>query len=110
MKRIFFAFNVALLALVSSPSASAAIIYSGLQNIPIPTNLGGVYLNLDTKGHSTSPITGWDVNPFYGGAGIAYETTFLPLLIGTGQDAPIAKLSVGALIGAGLNYATTYGV
>jgi hypothetical protein len=100
--------------LVCASSAPAAIIYSGLKNIPIPTSLGGVYLNLDTGAVSASSISGWDVNPFYGGAGVAYEATFLPILIGSAQDSPILRLHagdvIGATLGSGLNYATTFGV
>jgi hypothetical protein len=36
------------IALAAAPAASAAIVYSGVQNIPIPYTFEGVYLNLVT--------------------------------------------------------------
>jgi hypothetical protein len=51
-------------------SAHSAIIYSGLQNIAIPTTFDGIYLDVDTGATSTSTIGGWDVNFFFGGIGI----------------------------------------
>ena len=114
MKRFYSLFAPVVFSLACVTSTNAAIIYSSLQNIAIPTNLAGVYLNLDSKISSSSPVTGWDINPFYGGAGIAYEATFLPILIGNAQDSPIMRLHagdiIGATLGSGLNYATTFGV
>lgn len=57
-------------------SANAAVIYSGLQNIAIPTTFDGIYLDIDTGTTSTSTITGWDVNFFFGGIGIGGSAAF----------------------------------
>jgi hypothetical protein len=69
-------------ALMSSQTADAAVIYSGIQNINVPTTniFGGIYLDLTKPGSSFIPSTsgagpaeglntllpGWDVN-FYKG-------------------------------------------
>lgn len=84
-----------LLATAASPSA--AVVYSGVVDIPIPTTFSGVYLDLATSGTSTpgngadvvtpdsytigysEPAT-WDVNFFLGGIGIGYSPTFQPFV------------------------------
>jgi hypothetical protein len=81
----------------SSASLSAVVVYSGVVDIPISTNLSGVYLDLATSGTSTpgngadvvtpdsyaigysEPAT-WDVNFFLGGIGIGYSPTFQPFV------------------------------
>jgi hypothetical protein len=46
--------------------ASAAIVYSGVVNLPIPVNIDGVYLNVVTgaTGSAGSAVAGWDINPY----------------------------------------------
>ena len=86
MKRILSLFSVASLIAVSS--ASAAITYSGVQNIPIPSTFAGVTITLDrasaniyttdTSVTNTSG-SGWDLNFFLGGAGIANAPNAQPV-------------------------------
>jgi hypothetical protein len=55
---------------VLAPPASADVIYSNLQDIAIPADYAGVYLNVETGAWNTdifSPESGWDINPFLGG-------------------------------------------
>jgi len=85
-------------ALVIPSSAGAAIIYSGVQNIAIDTTFDGTYLNVDTGAHSSSVITGWDVNLFFGGYGIANSTTFQPVRASTDNMASVLNLASGTLI------------
>lgn len=89
--------------------ARAAIIYSGLQNIPIPTDFNGVFINVDTGAYGASAMTGWDINPFFGGAGIANSPSFQPARTSTANDAPIVRLSFSDFVDAGLNYSTGFG-
>lgn len=51
---------------IAAASASADVIYSGVQNINIPSTTSGVYLNVVTGLSSTTPAgaPGWDVNPW----------------------------------------------
>jgi len=50
----------------TAQKSEASIVYSGVQNIPIPLTVFGVYLNLQTGANGASPAAapGWDVNPF----------------------------------------------
>lgn len=52
-------------------SAEAAIVYSGVVNLPIPVSTNGLYLNVVTgannlppPGTSGSTVPGWDINPW----------------------------------------------
>ncbi len=87
-------------------SAQSAVIYSGVQNIAIPTTFDGVYLDIDTATTSTSVITGWDVNPFFGGYAIGNSAAFQPVRSGTGNSDSILNLAYGTLVDSLLNYAT----
>ncbi len=103
-----------ILALISTSSATAAVIYSGLQNIAIPfggipVGFDGVYINLDNGATSTSAITGWDINPFFGGAGIANNSNFQPARTGTGNSDPVVRLNNGDLVSSLLSFSTGFG-
>lgn len=53
--------------MVAAPqNADAAIVYSGIVNINIPSTTAGVYLNMVTGVFNASPASapGWDVNPW----------------------------------------------
>ena len=64
-------------ALAASASAAAAmgaavpcgatIVYSGPVNIPLPSTVDGVYINLITLQTATSgqALPSWDINPYY---------------------------------------------
>ncbi len=95
-----------ILSFAIRPSAQSAVIYSGVQNIAIPTTFDGVYLDIDTATTSTSVITGWDVNPFFGGYAIGNSAAFQPVRSGTGNSDSILNLAYGTLVDSLLNYAT----
>ncbi len=99
----------ALLLCVACLPARAAIIYSGLQNIAIPTDFEGVYIDIDTGSFSTSLITGWDINPFFGGSAIGNSAAFQPARTGLNNDDPIVNLSYGDVVNDGLFYSTGEG-
>lgn len=50
--------------------ATADVIYFGLQNVSIPTAFNGVYLDIGTGATASMEFTGWEINPFFGGAGL----------------------------------------
>ena len=88
-------------AAVSTPSsANAAVIYSGLQNVPIfpiAAN-GGVYFEFEapfTAAQGTRPA-GWDVNPYASGASIYLNSNTAVVLVG----ATAADLAFGTPITA----------
>jgi autotransporter-associated beta strand protein len=89
--------------------ASADVIYSNLQNIAIPTNFSGVYLNVETGGSNTninSPQAGWDVNPFFGGSVMWNSPTFQPVRTGTGEMDAVVNVADGSTVGSGSTYST----
>lgn len=99
---------MALLVMTLAP-ARAAVIYSGLQNIGIPTDFNGIYLDLDTGFTRTSESTGWDVNPFFGGLGVANSPAFRPARSGAGTSDPILGLGVGMPVDVARFFSPGYG-
>ncbi|OYV04926.1 MAG: hypothetical protein CFE26_14285, partial [Verrucomicrobiales bacterium VVV1] len=89
--------------------ASADVVYSNLQNIAIPTNFSGVYLNVETGSWNTninSPQAGWDVNPFFGGSVMWNSPTFQPVRTGTGEMDAVVNVAAGSTVGSGSTYST----
>ncbi len=98
-----------LFLLILALPAQSAVIYSGLQDIAIPTGYTGIYINLDTGATSTSTITGWDINPFFGGAGVANSAAFQPARLASGNLDPALRLNVGDVVGTALTYSSGFG-
>ena len=89
--------------------ANAATIYSNLQDIAIPTNFAGVYLDIDTGATSTSSFTGWDINPFFGGSAIGNSAAFQPVRIGASNLDRVLNLAPGTVISGSLTYSSGFG-
>ena len=103
--------HLLLFALCSSffaASAQAAFVYSGLQNIAIPTDVGGVgvFIDIDNGSTAFADFAGADINPFFGGSGFINNAAFQPARTSTATDSAIIRLPSGALISSALNYAT----
>jgi hypothetical protein len=101
--------TAALLILTSFGStASAAIVYSGLRDIPIPTTADGITLDADTGTTSTSstPPAGWDINFFLGGFAIAASADFQPARQGTGNQDPVQRFDADTVIVSTLQYSS----
>jgi hypothetical protein len=81
----------------------AALIYSGPQNIPIPTTFAGVSLDLLAKSYFFGePAPDWSnsqVNFFFGGSGIFSGPRFLPVRAGTEATSMIVSLMIGDQVG-----------
>lgn len=90
-------------------AVEAAVVYSGLQDIPIPTTFEGVYIDIDGVSSSGSPTVGWDVNPFFGGSVIAYGDDFQAVSGGTSNTAPTLRLDPGTMVDGTLVYAASPG-
>lgn len=94
-------------------SARAAVVYSGLQDIPIPTNLTGVYVEVLNGGPpSFSEDIGFvasDVNFFLGGSGIGNSPSFQPVRTGTGILDPVAQVELGSMVDATSTFASGFG-
>lgn len=99
----------AISALLLSCAAEASVIYSNLQDISIPTNFDGVYLDIDTGATGSVEFTGWDINPFFGGYGVANSPAFQPVRTGTGASDQILRLNVGDIIDSARSFSTGYG-
>ncbi len=107
MKRLIYL--IIGLAVYSQDSAQAALVYSGLLNIVIPTTFEGTYINLDNGAVSGSAFTGWDINPFFGGGGVANNTNFQPVRIGTGNSDPALRLYTGELVSSAQTFSSGFG-
>jgi len=83
--------------------ADAGIVWSGIVNINIPSNVDGVYMNVITgqTGTSGTSVSGWDINP-YGGTGLAFfSNTGGGYVRGLGSSSTlIDNLAFGTLINA----------
>jgi len=102
----------ALSFLFGTGHGSADVIYSGFQNITIPTSYGGTYIDVDGMTFSTSPITtpGWDLNPFMGGVYLYNNAAFQPARDGTSGMDTVLNFAGGSTISAsGLNFASGSG-
>ena len=90
-------------------SARAEVVYSGLQDIAIPADFDGVYLNIVTRQHSSAEFSGWDLNPFFGGLGIANSPSMQPVRLGTGNEDSIVPLTFGSFVNGSLSFSSGYG-
>lgn len=104
--RILIPILLALLA-VTKANAALSIIYSGIQNLPIPVNLEGSYLQIHSGATATAEPADFNsapwINPFFGGESIATSPLLRPVITGAAQ---IVNLPHGAPIDSGSNFAT----
>jgi len=96
------------LVLMALP-AMAATIYSGLDDIAIPTGFTGIYLDIDTGATSSTAFAGWDVNPFFGGVGFGNSAAFQPARTSANNLAAVLNLAPGTIVSSGLSYASGVG-
>ena len=93
---------------VAQQNAEAAIVYSGVVNINIPSTTAGVYLNVVTGVNNASPglVPGWDVNP-WNSAGLGLFSPAAP----AGGVYVVTAANFGANLapGAPINAANLYG-
>ncbi|MBE7494297.1 MAG: PEP-CTERM sorting domain-containing protein [Verrucomicrobiaceae bacterium] len=97
---------ISLGSLMLTVSAPAAVIYSGLQNISIPNDFEGVYLNTLTGATSTILPGNWNnapmINPFFGGTAIGTSALLRPVITGADQ---IENLAYSTIVGPGSSFA-----
>jgi autotransporter-associated beta strand protein len=105
------AYNLSALTLLFTAGHGAAdVIYSGFQNIGIPTTYAGTYINVDGMSSSSSATAGWDFNPFMGGVYLYNNSSFQPARDGTGGMDTVLDLAAGTTISSstsGLNFASS---
>ena len=78
--------------------SQAAIVTSGLRDIVVSNTFGGIYLDVDAGTTSSSETVGWDINPFFGGEGVASSPAFHPVTATVVFDAPILNLGFGTAV------------
>ena len=87
-------------------SAQTTIVYSGIKNLVIPTNFDGIYLDIDTGNTGGPELAGLDINPFFGGLGIANTPNFQPVRSGTNQMDPYVNLAPGTVVNETLTFSS----
>lgn len=100
-------------AMAATQASEAAIVYSGVVNINIPSTTAGVYLNVVTGVNSSVPanVPGWDVNP-WSSTTLSYFNPSAPtggvyvLRVGGGG---VGNLPAGTMISATPGGGRTYG-
>jgi autotransporter-associated beta strand protein len=97
------------LLLLRPDAALSEIVFSGDRNIAIPTNFDGVYINISNGQSGSSPVSGWDLNPFFGGLFIANSPNFQPARIGDDCEDAIIRLAPTSVIGGNLTYSSDWG-
>lgn len=117
--KFIYRYSTGLAAISLMLPASAATVYSNLQNIAIPADFDGVYLNLNPSSGSyivTTPNdagTNWDMNAYFGydgGPVVATTPTLQPVRTAASDSAALANLAVGATVNvSSLYYDATYG-
>jgi hypothetical protein len=96
----------------NTPEAQAEIVWSGIVNINIPSNIDGVYLNVITgqTGTAGAGVAGWDVNPY----SATTLTWFSPsgggsVRAGGSSTTLVDNLAPGFLVDANSNTGGTWG-
>lgn len=102
--KLFFLY--ALCPLLLCFPAKAAFVYSGLQDIAIPTDFTGIFIDIDNGATSGTNFGGADINPFFGGSGFINNAAFQPARTSSVMDSAIIQLPAGATISSSLNYAS----
>ena len=104
--RLFFF----LLPFLIPHSAQSAVVYSGIQNLSVPQDLGGLYLNVTLPGFTTNGGTepgSWAtapwINPFFGGVSIGNSDLLRPNTDGAGRD---LKVAIGSIVNNTLDFAS----
>lgn len=91
--------------LLAAPAAGAPIVYSGIQDFPIPLDAEGAYLQIASGVTAASFPPDWAtapwINPFFGGVYIGNSPLLRPVITGADQ---ILNLAPGTVIGSGSNF------
>ena len=105
MKRLL----IALCPLIFALPAESAFVYSGLQNIVIPTGPNDLYIDIDNGTTSSTIMPGSVLSAFFGGSWLMNLATFQPARTGTHYEDAIVSLATGTLISDSLNFSTGIG-
>ena len=96
----------AVMALATAFS-SAAIVYSGLQNVSISNTFTSVYVDVDALATESSETPGWDIDSFFGGEAFGNSSDFQPVRQTIANNSAIVRLYFGDFVDSTDTYATT---
>ena len=104
-------FRVAAALLLSSALPVAAdVLYSNLQDLSIPTNFDGVYIDIESGTNDTSGTTfDWDVNLFFGGIGVVNSTGFQPVRETDAGNGTLSNLAWGDTVNSSSTFDSSGG-
>lgn len=91
--------------------SGAAVLYSGMQDLALPDDFAGVYVNLALPAGAPqfAAFSGWDLNFFFGGQGIANSENCQPVRRWSGAAASILALGYGAAVESAAAFASGLG-
>ncbi|MEO5712284.1 MAG: PEP-CTERM sorting domain-containing protein [Luteolibacter sp.] len=95
-------------ALAGSASSQAAIVASGIRDLVITNTFQGIYLDVDAGSVVAEEATGWDINPFFGGEGLANSPSFEPVRATVAVSSAIVNLAAGQTVDGTSTFATGY--
>lgn len=93
------------LALALAATSHAAIVASGIRDLVITNTFEGIYLDVDAGTLVPMEGTGWDLNPFFGGEGVANSPSFEPVRATVDVNSPILSLSSGQTVSGASTFA-----
>jgi hypothetical protein len=96
-----------LIVLGLAQASPAAVIYSGIQDIPIPVTFDGVFVDVVNVTSSTvddSDFSSSQINFFFGGAGVYTSPRLRPVRSIPDQLAPIVSAQLGDVIDESLAF------
>lgn len=99
--------RLSLLSIPLAAPASAEVIYSNLQDLSIPINNDGIYLNVLTGTTESSSFAGWHINPTFGGINVYNSAAFQPLRETDSALGTLSNLNFGGLISSDSDYFRT---
>lgn len=97
-----------LLSALAAASSSAAIVYSGPQNLTISSTFDSLFLDVDGGVSGGSPTVGWDIEAFFGGEGFGNSENFQPVRQTVAVDSAIVRLEIGDIVDGSGIYAATF--
>lgn len=90
---------------IASLSARGAVVYSGVQDVPVPNDPAGVWFNIATGGTSLTEPASWNtapwINLFFGGTAIGNDDLMTPAITGVDQ---VLNLAMGTMVDGAMSY------
>lgn len=104
LRKIGNAVGLCCTAAVLCTTAKASVIQSGLQDLSLPADFAGIYLDFTDLNDATTFTTAttepatWDINFFFGGSAIANSDTLAPVRESAAVNTNVVNLAPGTLV------------